>query len=158
VALLIRGTTKCPLCELVIADGQRAVGFPAFVSNEADPLWKFSDGAFHEDCVRRDDLAIAAERRLQRIRENNQPGRRRCRVCQRSITDPEDYFPLGHLTDDAEHPLHRFNFLHLHRTCLGRWSELGLVAELASKQLESGEWKGEGMERLEKSLRAARKE
>jgi hypothetical protein len=138
-----------------MTESHSKVFFAPFVGNEADPLLKFSDGVFHEECFRRDPLANAAQQRWREFTEQNKPAQRRCYVCQQSITNPDDYFPLGHLTDDASHPLHRFNYAHFHRACLNGWSELPLVSAFATKQLESGAWKGKGMQGLVNALKAA---
>jgi hypothetical protein len=49
MALLIRGKTKCPLCEKVITDNDDVIAFPAFLGAN-HPLSRFSDSAFHRTC------------------------------------------------------------------------------------------------------------
>ncbi len=131
---------------------QGLVSFPAFVGNEADPLLKFSDATFHEECFRRDPSARVVEDRVREARASCEPSRRRCRVCDQPITKPDEYFGLGHLTSDQSHALHAFNYAHLHRVCLGRWKDLALVRTFAAKQLALGAWKGDGMRRLLREL------
>lgn len=67
MAILIAGAT-CSLCGKPMLIGQSLVRFPPFVGNEADPLSKFSDGAFHEECFRLDALSGEAESRLNEMR------------------------------------------------------------------------------------------
>ena len=50
MALLIRGKTKCSICQTVIEDGQAWVGTPHFLTDEKHHLWKFSDSAMHQSC------------------------------------------------------------------------------------------------------------
>ena len=145
MALLLRGT-PCPLCGKPILEVEQSVMFPPFVANEADPLWRFSDGAFHADCFYRESLALAAERRLAEVREAS--ARRACYVCGEQITEPDDYVPFGNLTDDQNHPLHRFNYACFHRLCLRQWEERATAYKLALDELRSGAWKGRGMRYL----------
>jgi hypothetical protein len=148
MAILVRGM-KCQLCGCPMLNEHSVVTFSPFVANEADPLFFFSDGAFHSECFHKHPLADKAEIRHREVLESRKPINRRCLICGNLITEPNDYLPFGHLTDDATHPLHRFNYSHVHRSCLPRWSELSLVYELAAKELASGAWKGKGMQWLE---------
>ena len=50
MALLFRGKTECPLCCKVIAKDDEVVGTTHFIADQTDPLWKFSDAAFHRKC------------------------------------------------------------------------------------------------------------
>jgi len=154
MAILVSGAL-CPLCGQPMLNGQKTVTFSPFVANEADPVWKFSDGAFHEECFRRDPLADAAEHRWREFNERRSPAHRQCHVCEKPITDPSDYAPFGHLTDDPSHHLHQLNFAVFHRSCLPHWLELGSVYELAVMQLRSGAWKGRGMQWLIDTLKNA---
>jgi predicted nucleic acid-binding Zn ribbon protein len=154
MAILIEGM-KCSLCGKPMTKGEETISFSAFVSNEADPLVRFSDGIFHVECFRKHPSAHAVEARYAEVREKNKPENRRCVVCGKSISDPDDFFSLGYLTDEVSHPLYRLNCTHLHRSCLNRWSELTTVSALAQKQLESGAWSGEGMRWLLKILKNA---
>ena len=154
MAILVSGAL-CPLCGRPMLKGQKTVTFSPFVANESDPLWKFSDGAFHEECFQRDPLADAAERRWREFDERRAPAHRRCYICEKPITNPDDYVPFVHLTDDPSHPLHRLNFAAFHRSCLRRWSDLGLVYEIAVTQMRVGAWKGRGMQWLIDTLKDA---
>jgi hypothetical protein len=61
MALIILGKTPCPLCGEPINETDEMVGFPAFISNQLDPLFPFSDAAFHADCFLRHPLSAEAE-------------------------------------------------------------------------------------------------
>jgi hypothetical protein len=136
--------------------GQGLKMLPPFVANEADPLFKFSDGAFHEECFRLDPLSSKVGRRLDEMSERSNPSSRRCLVCSKVINDPDDFFSLGHLTDDPEDPLRQFNFAQFHRSCLPIWSNLTVVRNFAEKQVESGAWKGSAIQKLVDILRNAK--
>jgi hypothetical protein len=152
MAIVIVGQTPCLLCGTLLAQGQRTVQFPPFVANEADPIWKFSDAAMHEECFRGDPLAAAAESRYRELRERGDPAKSRCHVCGNRITNPGGFFPFGYLTGDVSHRLYRLNYAVFHRSCLPRWSELASMRELATAQLKSGLWKGRGMRGLVEAL------
>lgn len=49
MVLLIRGKSKCSLCETVLARDEAVVGFAAFLS-QGHPLWRYSDSAMHPRC------------------------------------------------------------------------------------------------------------
>src|SRR6266849_7238339 len=100
----------CSICGKPILEGQNKVMFSPFVSNEADPLFPFNDGVFHSECFQNHPLAHAAKTRYAEVRDKSKPENRRCPVCRQMITDPDDYLPIGHLTDDVSHPLYRFNY------------------------------------------------
>jgi hypothetical protein len=72
------------------------------------------------------------------------------------ITDPDDYFTLGHLSDDENDPLYPYNYVHLRRSMLSSWTDLEKVYLLVKKLEASGTWKGIGLkwaaDVLEKAL------
>lgn len=144
MAILIE-KMKCGLCGNPIMKGESTVSFSSFISNEAAPLFHFSDSAFHRGCFEKHPSARAVEARYAEVREQNKPENRRCLVCRRIITNPDDFFFLGCLTDDSSNPLYRLNCAHLHRSCLSQWPDLPTVSAFAEKQLESGAWRGAGM-------------
>jgi hypothetical protein len=154
MAILVYGVL-CRLCGKPMLRGQDLVMFPPFVANEADPLLKFSDGAFHRECFLSDPLSGRAESRLAEIKERSNRADWVCPVCGKLINDPDDFFSLDHLTDDRLNPLHPLNYVKLHKSCLPRWLELKSTRILAEKQLESGAWAGGAMEKLVDDLRKA---
>jgi hypothetical protein len=50
MALLLRGKTECPLCREAIGKDDEVVGTTHFIADQTDPLWQFSDAAFHKKC------------------------------------------------------------------------------------------------------------
>jgi hypothetical protein len=50
MALILRGKSKCALCDLVISENDQIVATSHFIADAADPLWRFSDSAMHERC------------------------------------------------------------------------------------------------------------
>ena len=72
------------------------------------------------------------------------------------IVDPDDYFTLGHLTEDETNPLYPYNYMHLRRSMLSTWIDLEKVYGLIKELERSGKWKGNALkwiiEVLEKAL------
>jgi hypothetical protein len=95
------------------------VSFSPFVANCRDPLYQFSDAAFHRTCFQAHPLAREATRRSEEVRAYGAPGQRRCVVCAQEIMDPDDYFGTGFLTEDATNPVFEFNYLHIHKSHFG---------------------------------------
>ena len=52
MAIIIKGKTTCPLCKQVIEEDHKVIAFSAFLP-EDHYLYKFSDEAFHEDCLKK---------------------------------------------------------------------------------------------------------
>ena len=50
MAIVLRGKTKCTICDCVITDVDKIVATSHFISNPNDPLWRFSDSAMHTSC------------------------------------------------------------------------------------------------------------
>ena len=145
MALITLGKSPCPLCNQPITETDELIGFPAFISNQLDPLFLFSDAAFHAGCFHRHPLSEEAEASYTETVNRAGPGHRCCVVCKREITDPDDYLTLGHLTADRKHPLHRYNHTQLHRSCVSSWSDLPHVHTLLDDFQSSGRWKGAGL-------------
>lgn len=155
MALIFLGKSKCSLCGMVLEEGQDITAFPAFVSNELDPLLLFNDAAFHRECFNNHPLAKEAETRRREIGERLGSGNRSCVVCKRQIMDPDDYLAIGHLTADPFHPLYRFNYTQAHLSHLKDWVDLPLVYELLTNLKESSGWRGRSLDYLLADLRKA---
>jgi len=145
MAIIISGKTKCDFCRGVIEDGQDATSFGHFVSNESDPLAIFNDGAFHFECFRNHPLAETAQKRSEELLRRLAPANRVCVVCNKRITDPDNYFTVWHLTDDATAPLYGYNYTQAHTSCLPKWAELRQVYKLVNDLYLSGSWRGDAL-------------
>lgn len=148
MAIFIVGKTQCPLCEQIIEEGEEIVSFPPFIPNDLDPLWIFSDGVFHAACFYREPLANKAVLRYEELRQKNGPGNRICVVCSSEIKDPDEYITLGHLTEDEKHPLFKYNYAQVHRSCLSKWSEVPFLCQEIRQLSQSGTWGGKALEKL----------
>jgi hypothetical protein len=67
MALLIRGKTRCAICEQVIGDGDNAIGAPPFIADRSHPLWRFSDAAFHRNCYEQWEHRAAFEAEREKV-------------------------------------------------------------------------------------------
>ena len=146
MAIIIRGKTKCHFCGAVIEDGQEVSSFPHFINNELDPLSVFDDGAFHRECFNNHPLAEKAQKRYEEILQRNGPANRECVVCKKQITNPDDYFTIGHLTDNPAAPLYDYSYTQAHSSCLPDWAELRQVYKLLKDLHLSGSWRGHALE------------
>ncbi len=52
MALIIIGSTKCALCGKILLQGDDIRGLPAF-ADEGQPMYEYSDAAFHAHCYDR---------------------------------------------------------------------------------------------------------
>jgi len=72
MALLLRGKTECLLCHEVIGKDDEVVGTTHFIADQADPLWRYSDAAFHKKCFDawegRDEFLARYEDHIRRFR------------------------------------------------------------------------------------------
>jgi hypothetical protein len=148
MALLIYGKSVCSLCGRVILQDELTCSFPPFVMNERDPCLVFSDGAFHEACVRNHKHGADALRRADEGASRVGPGKRKCVVCKTEVTNPDNYFLIEHLSDREDDPLREFNYTHLHKSCLPRWDGRFQFIELGNAALAAGSWKGPYLVRL----------
>ena len=146
---------RCSISGRAIPSADQAVAFPAFIANEADPLYVFSDAVVHIDAFRAHPLSAEVQSRYEEARARSAPTNRQCVICQNLIQDPEDYLGLGHLVSEPSHPLSGFNYAHFHKHCLSQWMALpDLIARLNSLE-DSGAWKGHALKRLVNQLRAS---
>ena len=155
MAIVIRGKTKCQFCGKPIAEGQEVVSFPNFVANQMDPLRMFSDGAFHAECFYSHPLAQKAQSRYDEVLTRNGPGNRVCVVCEKEIKDPDEYFTLGHLTEDEAAPAYRYNYVQAHSSCLPEWRELASVIKSIHDLQASETWQKNALDDLLGELKKA---
>jgi hypothetical protein len=151
MALFIEGMT-CPLCGKPMHANQERISFSPFVVNELDPLWIFSDGVFHAECVRNHPLGNKAVATHEELRAKTSPQNRRCVVSGKLISEPDHYLGVGILTSDPSDPLYRFNSAQFDRAALADWPERKTFVGLLAEALSSGRMKGKGIEWLLRQL------
>jgi predicted nucleic acid-binding Zn ribbon protein len=155
MSLLLIGKTQCPICGQVIQERESVVSFPAFVWNEADPLAVFNDASLHKVCFLTHALREQAESAVAEMSAKVGPGRRRCVVCAREITNPDDYIFVPRLSAESSGPLGRFNFTHLHRSHARQWRDLGELLAILKSLDRSGVWKGSALQLLIQDFESA---
>ncbi len=138
MTLLFDNRTKCGLCGLSLSSGPATFAFPAFLANAEDPLFRFSDAAFHESCLVRDGDGSRAMARYREWREKTGPGNRKCAVCGEQILNPDDYYLIDYLCATEDHEVGRFNFTHLHRSHAGAWPQLEKAIHLLGRASAEG--------------------
>lgn len=148
MAIILLGKTICAICGGPINEGDGVNGFPAFVLNEADALYQFSDGAFHAECLERHPLRNAIAAAYHAYRTQTGPGHRHCAVCGVEIDNHNDYFGMAYLADPARDELGAFNFTHLHKAHVSRWREKDRFLALAREAIAAGRWKGTVLSKL----------
>lgn len=153
MAILVRGSTRCPICGEIIEEGDPAVTFPPFVANERDRLYFFSDAAFHEHCLDDHPDSAAGRKLAAEVLEHSDPDRRSCVVCGEVIRDPDNFLGFGYLTGDGELAASRFNYVQLHRSHIGSWQDLDAALEALEELRDSGRWQGDWLARLLDELR-----
>jgi len=150
----MRGASPCQICNQVIQVHDDVISFPPFIPNEFDPLYLFHDANFHQDCFLQHPLGDAATKRYEELKAHHQT--RIDAITNTPITDPDDYFTLGHLTEDETNPLYRYNYLHLRRSKLSDWADLEKVYKLIKVLDASGQWKDNALKWVLSVLEKAR--
>ena len=122
--------------------------FSPFVSNEADPLWPFSDGTFHRVCLQKDEhgeLAIAMSSEVNSSRTDHRRAGGRT------------YFTTAVVTSARTDPLFAYNNLRIDPASLpvaseGERAVAVRFLDLLVTALAEGRVKGLGLDRLVREL------
>jgi hypothetical protein len=154
VSIVIRDQTPCGICGRPLRSGESLECFSAFVPNELDPLYVFSDGAFHKSCFNADPRGRAARDRFDTLRVRTGPGHRVCVVCAGPIDLPDEYFSFGFVADHPDR-LRALNYLQFHRSHLPIWPGLQEASDALTELEQSGAWKGGGLRWLLNQLESA---
>lgn len=150
---LILGKSQCGICREILISEDDLIIFPAFISNQIDPLWKFNDSGFHKACFLADPLVQEAGKVYEAWKRKS--ASKICIVCNQKITDPDDYLGFGYLTSDTSELLYEYNHLHFHRSHLSRWKDLKQAYAVFTEYQQSGKWNGVGLSRLLEALEKA---
>jgi hypothetical protein len=79
-----------------------------------------------------------------------------CTLCGRPITNPDDLFYFGHLTEDRTDHLYKYNYVSMHHACMARWEQLPIVYQLLEDLDNSGDWWGPFIKMLLKEMQEIR--
>jgi len=152
MTIIIEGQTPCGLCAKVISAGDDCIGFPPIILDENSSLFQFNDGVYHASCIENDREGKVALGLLHEWSLKTGPGNRRCEVCGNQVTDHNDYLGIELLTVDDKDPLSRFNWCHLHQSCLSKWNEREALLTLISDPERQSNWGGQYLAQLAKDL------
>lgn len=141
MALFISGI-KCIICGKQIIKKDDGISFPAFVVNEADPIYIFNDSVVHKECFKDHPMEFSTIKLLKKLQNNLNPQKRKCAICQNKLIDPDDYIALGCMSSDDTNPLSKYNFKQYHKSCLDNSEELKNIKSLISVQENRNVWKG----------------
>lgn len=136
MAILIRGKSRCPICNEVIREGQEALCYPPFVPNRLDELYVFNDAPVHSECAQKHPGFQSAEEVVAEAARGARPENRVCEVCHKPIQHPDDHYTLGYLSN--EDPLQRWNFKQFHRACLKDWPDRSEFASAFNEAIKAG--------------------
>jgi hypothetical protein len=142
MAIIILGKTKCQICQNPLLEADEIVGFPPLFANRRSGFRLFHDAGFHRSCVESHPLGPRAIALLERFMQSTGPGRRLCAACGSQITDPEDHFGAGLLTEDPSSPLDEFNFVSLHQSHFPMWIRGPEFRRLVEANQISDAWDG----------------
>ena len=143
----------CSICAQKIKAGEEKTLLPPFCSNDADPLFALSDAVIHTSCLKRHPHAKQLDERLVDFNRARNQFPKHCSICDRRITDPDEYMSFGSLGDDVR--ALRWNYMSMHRQCLSRWGELSEVIDWIEWAEAHGHWSDGGLRWLSTNLRNA---
>lgn len=147
MVLIIHGKSTCCFCNQVLNDDTDYGGFAPFIINPNDELFKFSDNAFHIDCLNAAENSNKAIAYAEESIRFGRPENRKCIVTAELITKQEDHICIGCLTSDESSELHRFNFTHIHRNNLAQWKDRAPLLSLLIALKDSEDWRNHNMQR-----------
>jgi hypothetical protein len=144
----------CSISGQAIESVENAMIFPPFLTNEADPLFVFSDAVIELKVFKDHQLAADALNRLKEVKENRPPNNIICTVCKCKIVDPDDYIGFGHLVKVGTHTASSFNYCHLHKSCVCKWNNYSATIAELRNLLASQYWRGPWLKQLLTALEA----
>lgn len=69
MAIILLGHTRCALCKVLLEESDEIIGLPAFAF-ENDPLYEYSDDAFHKKCYENWELRETVEINIKEALKN----------------------------------------------------------------------------------------
>lgn len=152
MAMIILGLTACCICGEHIDEARSFTAFPAFVLNENDPIFMFSDSACHDECIDGHVLSTTLKQRFNYWQNSTGPGNRKCSVCREEISSPNDYFMIDFLAPDG-FSASKYNYTHLHLSHINEWEDSFAALREIEALKDSGEWGGEYLDNLIRQLK-----
>ena len=141
MALFIIGI-ECALCGQQVIDRNDGFAFPAFIMNQADPLYVFNDAVVHKACFCKHPMYSKTVELLAELNTKITPQKRICGICQEKITNPDDYISFACMSSDRLNPLSLYNFKQYHNSCFVDSKDSQQIKRLISQQEEDKRWIG----------------
>ncbi len=120
-------------------DEHELYGFPAFVANSADLMFKYSDVVVPIDSLSTEEGQRAiklSEECLLNIKFENKI----CIVGGNRIINPDDYLFIPLLTSNEDEDLYQFNFLAFDKNNIAQWDRREEFIEVAKQFKKEGKW------------------
>ena len=133
--------SACALCARPL-DGLPSIAFDPFVPNRLDPLHVLSDAAVHRDCLMRDPALRGALQVTVTLDALRLPSARRCVVCGRPPTRPEEEFCTGYLSSRTGSLLESLNYVCLHREHFPDWVRAAALRAAVASEMGPRDWDG----------------
>jgi hypothetical protein len=140
MSIIFLGTSTCDICDGVLTEERDIYGFPPFVINLNDPIRKFSDNAYHRECLMKTEYGEIAVKYAELYTEKCAPSNRYCIVNGNHINKQEHHICILYLTSDTDDYLHDFNFTHIDKNNLLYWDKRVKVVEKLKELRRSGRW------------------
>lgn len=147
MAIFIAGKTTCPLCDRVIQPEEESVNFPPIFLNRHHDVFEITDAVVHRACLTGRPYAQLALSKLSAYeRQHGRP--KACAICGQFISDPDDYFGTGPLSDEPSELISRLDWFQAHIGCLQDWEgRPALIRDLLDASL-SEDWEGDALTAL----------
>lgn len=123
MAIVFLNQSQCSICHTIMYEHEKIIQFPAFTSNQKDPLYPFSDDSVHYSCLEKHPLYQKALAFRETILSKTRPENRICDIGGNKINQPENYLFIGLLTSDELSPLYAFNFMNIDIQNIPTWSK-----------------------------------
>lgn len=140
MALVLLGTTRCPICGSTIDTDYECYAFSHFVINKKDPLYFYTDSAFHKACIENDPLKAKADKFHNWELEASKPENRICMISGNLIDRMDRHIFIGLLTTNEDAFLYKFNYRHFDRAALSGWKERPILVAALQELNMSNKW------------------
>lgn len=121
--------------------------FAHFITNELDPLWRFSDSGMHAACFDSWEHAKEFQRRYDRARRA-QDARSHCALSGRPIEHWDDSVHLDDFEGADSEVLKKYSLAHIHKHALPGWDDRERVIADLEDLVRSGKWSVPAVQRL----------
>lgn len=130
----------CAICNELLEGSTGIVGFPHFISNKKDKLYKFSEAGVHVACLHTDPLANELKLTLALYDAILLKEEEEIDITGNPINDPAQLIAIGFLTTDTSEALFNYNFLDISRENIDKWDDRAHFLQTAKAFIHDGKW------------------